>query len=288
MKKKNIMALAGGLAVFAIGGSLAYFNQTMEVENNFNTAKYSTTVVEDFKPSEGKDWEPGTEVNKDVLVKNTGDVDVIVRVNFQEVWEKDGEVIKKITTEEKKTAGKGQEGAQNKFENVYQANVKDGEITDDDSVVIKTMDLTDWVYSDGYYYYMKNLEKGNETSAILDAVKLADDADFGDFAVKKYYAINDEQENGDYIWTEFPKADNGVDYITEEELQVQLVAKGEEIAHLKSEAAPAANSGYSGANYTLTVTAQTVQASKDAINAIFAKEGETTFTMPTGCNWTLK
>ena len=40
MKNKKLKAIAGLVAVAVIGGSLAYFNQTMTVENPFDTNKY--------------------------------------------------------------------------------------------------------------------------------------------------------------------------------------------------------------------------------------------------------
>lgn len=46
MKNKKLKAIAGLVAVAVIGGSLAYFNQTMTVENPFDTNKYSSELVE--------------------------------------------------------------------------------------------------------------------------------------------------------------------------------------------------------------------------------------------------
>ena len=72
-KNKKIAGVAGLAAIMVIGGTFAYFNQTMTVTNPFDTGKYDTNVTEDFKPEDGDNWEPGAEVNKDVTVKNTGD-----------------------------------------------------------------------------------------------------------------------------------------------------------------------------------------------------------------------
>lgn len=44
--------------------------------------------------------------------------------------------------------------------------------------------------------------------------------------------------------------------------------------------------GYSNSNYVLTVTVQTVQATKDAVNAVFGSGMATT--QPTGCKWILR
>ena len=70
----KVIAVAAMLAVAGIGGTFAYFNQTLTAANIFDTGKYDTELVEEFKPSEGENWGPGTSVNKDVtpLRKRSG------------------------------------------------------------------------------------------------------------------------------------------------------------------------------------------------------------------------
>lgn len=292
MKKRNLIALGGMAAVFVAGGSLAYFNQTMQAENNFDTAKYGTTLVEDFKPSEGDDWQPGVTVNKAVVVNNTGDVPVVVRVKFDETWAR-GEEIKKISSADKKA---GETAGNNKLESVYQADVKDGLITDDDSVVAKKLNLDNWVYNadDGYYYFKTPIQPGTNTGAILENVTLAADADMGDLEPVKYYSLvkgTPDTEAG-YEWKVFP-SENGKQ-ISEAELEerVKKEKPDAEIYHFKSDvSAKDGAKGYSDANYTLTVTAQTVQLTKDAIADTFKeiKLGEDgNPTELKDCNWFTK
>ena len=51
MKNKKMAAGIAGLAIVAlVGGSLAYFNQTMSASNNFSTKQYGSTLTEDFTP----------------------------------------------------------------------------------------------------------------------------------------------------------------------------------------------------------------------------------------------
>ena len=76
----KVIAVAAMLAVAGIGGTFAYFNQTLTAANIFDTGKYDTELVEEFKPSEGENWGPGTSVNKDVTIRNTGTLPVVVRV----------------------------------------------------------------------------------------------------------------------------------------------------------------------------------------------------------------
>lgn len=280
MKKRNIAALAGVAAIFAVGGSLAYFNQTMEVENNFDTAKYGSTLVEDFNPSDGHDWEPGVEINKDVLVTNTGDKPVVVRVRFDETWKRGDEAFVDIKAEDDTLDGK-----ENKIMNVFQKDPADGEATAkvDDSVVEKKLANTeDWIYQDGYYYYRTALGSKLSTSEVLDAVKLTEEADMGQFLKKKYYSL--AETAGENDWIPFPEKDGKE--MTEAELAASL-PEGEVIRHIKSDVAADAKAlGYADADYTLKITAEVIQATSEAVDAVFGKG--TAFEAPNGCDWELK
>lgn len=281
MKKRNIAALAGVAAIFVVGGSLAYFNQTMEVENNFDTAKYGSTLVEDFNPSDGHDWEPGVEVNKDVLVTNTGDKPVVVRVRFDETWKRGEEAFVDI-----KAGDKTLNGEENKIMNVFQGNPADGVATADvdDSVVEKKLANTkDWIYQDGYYYYHTALGSKLSTSEVLDAVKLSEKADMGQFLKKKYYSL--AETAGENDWIPFPENKDGKE-MTEAELAASL-PEGQVIRHIKSDVAADAQAlGYADADYTLKITAEVIQATSEAVNAVFGKGAE--FKAPDGCDWELK
>ena len=57
------------------------------------------------------------------------------------------------------------------------------------------------------------------------------------------------------------------------------------IQHFKSYIIPGANTGYSNADYTLTITSQTVQATKQAVNAVVGNNSE--FTLK-GTSWSLR
>lgn len=282
MKKRNIAALAGVAAIFAVGGSLAYFNQTMEVENNFDTAKFGSTLVEDFKPSEGKDWQPGVEVNKDVVVTNTGDVPVVVRAKMDEKWMRDDATFKTILAEDEngKAIVTVLQGAGT------EEDAEDGLTDPDKTVVHKTLNTDDWILADdGWYYYVTAIPAAGEgvtntTSKFLDAVKLADNADMGKFVNEKSYQLIGEE-----TWRPFPE-ENGKT-VSEDRLEEMMTAEGKEIAKIQSDVAVDKDAkGYSDADYTLTITAEVVQATKEAVNATFGNGGE--FTPPEGCGWSLK
>ena len=106
MNKKVVGAL-GLAAVALVGGTFAYFTQTSTIDNPFDTAKYGTVVVEDFKPEDGEDWTPGAQVNKDLYVDNTGDRPVVVRVKFEDIWSRNGVVFKELNSTDSMNIGIG-------------------------------------------------------------------------------------------------------------------------------------------------------------------------------------
>lgn len=303
--KKQVAALAAIVAVAGIGGTFAYFNQTLTAHNTFDTGKYDTELVEKFKPSDGENWEPGSEVNKDVTVQNTGTLPVVVRVKFEEIWERERDKEKETiyqmdTTKNKDKIAVGTPSeARNKFENVYQGDPDDGlaSVDADDSVVFKKM-IPDggWVYNsaDGYYYYQQVLpgiktdettgkETIAETTKLLDSVTLAENADMGRYKETKYYALTEERPQDSGNWIEFEKIDE--EYLSTREMNAQLKAENKgEITYMKSVTEQLEGlKGYSEADYTLIVTAQTVQATAKAVESAFGKLDLNAL----GLNWTL-
>lgn len=265
-KNKKIAGVAGLAAIMVIGGTFAYFNQTMTVTNPFDTGKYDTNVTEDFKPEDGNNWEPGAEVNKDVTVKNTGDYDVLVRVKLTEKW------VNKTTSNTVAENTTGLKG------NASQANATDGLTTGDYSVVEKTLDAANWVYSDpenggdGYWYYKTNLEAGTDTGKFLDAVKLLEDADMGKYTVTNYYTTAETKPGESAI---------GDDPATQWVAYTGNVPQAAKHSMAVTKQDPNAT-GYGNANYTLTITAQTVQATDAAMKDAFGLTAQ-----PTGCTWNL-
>lgn len=258
--KKKLLVTIGIVLVAVIGGTFAYFNQTLSVENPFDTGKYDSVLKEDFNPADGENWEPGSEVNKDIEVKNTGDYDLIARVRFDEKWvNKDDKTIVKENRGMDKTTG--------------QENAGDGLTAKDKSVVAKTLLDDNWVYNadDGYWYYNQNLKAHSTTGKFLDSVKLLEDADMGKYYVTKYYT---EAE------TEPAETAIGTDPSTQWVAYTGAVPEGSKHTMTTTKQDPKAP-GYGNADYTLTITAETVQATDAAVKAAFGTDSIT------GCNWTL-
>ena len=247
-KNKKIAGVAGLAAIMVIGGTFAYFNQTMTVTNPFDTGKYDTNVTEDFKPEDGDNWEPGAEVNKDVTVKNTGDYDVLVRVKLTEKW------VNKTTRDTVAENTTGLKG------NASQVDATDGLTTGDYSVVEKTLNATNWVYNDadGYWYYK---------------TKLLEDADMGSYTVTNYYTTAETKPEENAI--------DGDDPATQWVVYTGNVPKDAKHSMAVTKQDPNAP-GYGNADYTLTITAQTVQATDAAMKDAFKLTAA-----PAGCTWNL-
>ncbi len=325
MKSKvKVIALAGILGVAVVGGTFAYFTQTDSATNKFHTGTYDTELVEEFKPKEGENWEPGVKVNKDVHVENTGSLPVVVRVKFRETWTRKAEVDPKqtviydldTTQDVPWTMSLSFVGntARNKFESVRQADPNDGRAgLQDDSVVIKELHIGKnaeeeqedegvWVYNsnDGWYYFTRVLAgktedgKQDKTTKILDSVTLAADVDMGDFVEKRWYSTQEEEPGADNTdaWIEFATSNDATragEYLTTREMSKKLEEEGAApITYMKTETvlSDPNKAGYSDAEYTLTITAQTVQATDKAVAESWGIDLD--HMKELGVNWDLK
>ena len=259
MKNKKAVAVAGLFSVALVSGSFAYFNQTMEVKNPFTTGAYSSELVETFNPGDGANWEPGTTVDKKIQVANTGDYDVIARVKFDESWAR---------SEKKFVDTKGLD------EKASQKNATDGLTKGDHSVVKKNLaNNKNWFYNstDGYWYYLKNVASGQNTGDFLKSVTLLEDADMGNYKVVNYYTTAQTQPGKDAV---------GDDAATQWKVYTGQVP--EDAKYTRSVAAINDKSaGYADADYELTITVQTVQATKDALQSAFG------LTKVDGSSWNL-
>ena len=243
MKKAKVKAFAGLLALTLVVGSLAYFTKTMSIDNPFSTKKYGGETVEKFTPE--NNWEPGGQVTKEVQAKNTGDYDLWVRVKFDEKWERNGQLIAGTDISSSDAAKFFPPSADNAVaggSSVYKhlAGVEGGTWQDG---------------NDGYFYYKTTLEKDQSTSLLLDYVTLCKDANMGEYTVSqmKYALVDDTKKaedltDADYDRTEVPT-----------EIPAGKVLYQKKVVELND-----ANAGLAGADYTLTITTQLVQANADA------------------------
>lgn len=242
-KTKKVKAFAGLLALTLVVGSLAYFTKTMSIDNPFSTKKYGGETVEKFTPE--NNWEPGGQVTKEVQAKNTGDYDLWVRVKFDEKWERDGKLIEGTNLSSNDAAKFFPTSADNAVaggSSVYKhlAGVE-GDTWKDGG--------------DGYFYYKTTLGKDQSTTQLMDYVTLCKDANMGEYTVSTMkYALVDESKkaedltDADYTLTAPPAT----------------IPAGQVLYQKKVVELNKANAGLAGANYTLTITTELVQANTDA------------------------
>lgn len=81
-KEKRVLIASLVVAAVMVGGStFAWFTSKDEVTNRLSAkAEYNTSIVEDFTPPQ--DWLPGQEINKDVSIVNTGNIDALVGIQL--------------------------------------------------------------------------------------------------------------------------------------------------------------------------------------------------------------
>lgn len=137
--KNTFLIMIVALLFGMIGGSLAYFTTTTTVTNTFQTQPYSTEVTDTFTSPEI--WIPGTITPKTVVAKNTGDVDVKVRLSYTEKW----------------TSASGKD---------LSLTLENGERVS----ILTLINTDDWEYRDGYYYYVNTLSKNETTTSFIESV----------------------------------------------------------------------------------------------------------------------
>ena len=269
--KKMMSAISALAAVALLAGSFAYWNQTHKVENPFNTgAKYGSTVIENFNPNDGEDWQPGVEVEKKVGVVNTGDQDLLVRIKLDEKWVRVGAAN---PYKELKAEVDG-----NKIYIANQAVADDGLVAADDSVVEKHLSTsTKWVNGgDGWWYYTVNLKEGETTDKWLESVELLDNVDLGAQEVKKYIT-KDATITATTVWVEYTG-------------DMPTMIGADPVRHNKTDVVYKTDGGgndligYVNSDYTLSITTQTVQATKEAVMATFGKTESQLSALPV--SWT--
>lgn len=315
MKKmsKKATALAGLGVLAVVGGTFAYYNQTVSLENPLTTGKYENELIEDYTPPTDH-LKPGATIDKVVGAKNTGDYPVMVRIKMDEVWRRNGDTNGFIKHSSKVDAGNTDEfaaieiGAEGGYEDEFiatQGSDTDGQVNGDDSVVRKNLavDYTDdWIYNpnDGYWYYNKILYKGDVTGNLLDSITLASNVDLGLYTQKDWYYIGDANTNkteiDDEEWIEYKVTRDkdgavtgitlGDDAVTDtnndgfidaiDMASVLPLGENNKLFRKNESLLDDTAKGYADANYTLTITSQFVQATPDALTEAFGTEGSLT------------
>lgn len=221
---KRVLAGTGLGAVVLVGGTFAYYNQTLSADNPLNTGSYGNELIEEYTPPT-EDVMPGATIDKIVGVTNTGDYPVLVRIRMDEWWKRDGEEqpFGEHTSSEKESfnvivSKQDDADPEKTVWLAYQENdteEKPNGLTEgDSSVVRKTFSdkvienlpadddadawsalVSDpkWFYAeDGWWYYTDVLDAGEESQKLLEAITLASNIDLGEYIEEDFYAVDKE------------------------------------------------------------------------------------------------
>ncbi|MCD8225273.1 MAG: BsaA family SipW-dependent biofilm matrix protein [Clostridiales bacterium] len=195
--KKKKAAILGLLAIgfLSFGTTWAYYYANdMSLGNPFATTHSGVVMVEEFDP--GSSFLPGETVAKVVRFTNTGDMDLLLRVEVapQEAWYDDeGEEAPKTDLDPEYVI-------KNWSENwATPANASGFDSQTDDDYMTDASGSKEWseVYTDtvggeakSYRYYRKILPKDGTTAAILDSITLSrevsNDRHSSDYSDKTY------------------------------------------------------------------------------------------------------
>ncbi len=136
-KNKPLFFLIILLSLSIIGGTISFFARNISYANKFDIAKYNVVIEEEFYDDFG---------TKKVNFVNKGTSDVIIRINYNEIWQR--------------------------F--VDDENISLNNIVDNTNLVNKEWTnefLNNFTYYDGWYYYNKIL-KSNKSVEVLTEISL--------------------------------------------------------------------------------------------------------------------
>lgn len=246
--KKPIIALAVLAMVGAIGGAIAYFTSEAIFKNEFETERYHAEFTETFTSPDPTDpnspkWEPGSTVDKVVEVKNTGNIDLAVRVSYVEEWKPIEGANLSNTLADGTTR-------------VVQLN---GNLTDATKwKKVGTADNTDISNPVTYYYYLKKVKKG-ETARFLDSVTYNKNVNINyDKTFYMYYKTNPKDSSETPTEVEVVYNETTKDYDLKNPTTDASKIEGKTQVSMK-QVYDSEKTGYAGAKYTLTIKVETVQ-----------------------------
>ena len=157
IKKKPLLATGVGVAVLAIGATIAYNQDSMFFNNLFRLGSDVVIFTEEFESPD--DWTPCTETPKVAYATNKNDSVRYARMKIDEYW---------------RTAN-SQTPASDHTTSDLPLTWSDSGVTKS-YAVINTQNENKWVERDGWYYYTLPLQKDDTTDSLLRSVTLNCDA----------------------------------------------------------------------------------------------------------------
>lgn len=171
--KYTSLVAAGAVTLGLVGGTLAWFTAQHEVVNEFSTPgtynpdtpQAGIEIIEDWNDEHGQNITPGTDVNKDVQVKNTENYNQFIRVKLtpQFVRVNEDGTRTPYTEDELKDLEISNDMIELKFTNHLVKSLVDAK-------------EGDWVQVGDHYYYIGKVSGGSHTNTLLDSVTLSSEA----------------------------------------------------------------------------------------------------------------
>ena len=282
---KKLTAVAGLGALAFVGGSFAYYFESAALDNPLSTGKFSTQLVEDFTPPTD-DMKPGVNWEKEVGAQNTGDYPVLVRIKMDEKWVRKGasdayKELHSVADYGKFNVVKDKTGTYPAMTvTADQADDNDGVTPKEDkTVVYKNLLSGDWVDGgDGYWYWNGVLEKKgsgkDKTTPLMNGLVMATNIDLGDYTTSEQYVILADTyeevpetlpDGAAWIDMATVTVDTNQDGVVD--VRDITIPEGRKLFRKSESKLNESLQGYADSNYTLTITSEFVQATKDAAEA---------------------
>lgn len=158
-KKRALVAAVGVAGIAAIGGVIAYNQDSMYFNNLFETGNSVEEYVDTF--TSPTNWQPCEEVSKTVEATNKNKTVRYARMKINEYWRL----------------------AQSQVVDPTDHTTSELPLTWDDNgttksyAIINTQNDSDWeLKADGWYYYKAPLQENGKTNSLLESVTLNCDA----------------------------------------------------------------------------------------------------------------
>ena len=274
--KKRMAGLAALAAVATIGGTWAYWSQDLTAVNEFETGRYDSDIIEEFTPPAPGEWVPGVEVEKKVVVSNSGNVKLAVAAQIDQVW---------IRTEDVKDMEGNVTGpeAGGYFDLMFEdeeGNVQYASIINfGEDVVALASRTSDFAMDAAKDLKIENVVNGLSEEEALDKWVLVDalnddtNAGRGYSGLKFIYnGIIGEGEATPELLTGATLNEKINTTVTS---KTTTVSYDEETGGKKTTTVTETNAkyGYDSARYTMTIHAATAQATKAAIESVLEGKG---------------
>ncbi|MCQ2570820.1 MAG: BsaA family SipW-dependent biofilm matrix protein [Candidatus Saccharibacteria bacterium] len=178
MKKKRVLAFIALTALVAtVGGTVAYYSNVFEFDNNFKLGSAVTEYVETFESPDN--WKSCDTTPKTLVITNKSNTPVAARFKIEEYWKK---------------AGSTSTGHDSDLSSTYM---------DEKVAIINFQNEGDWEKKGDWYYFKRTLDEGESTTSLLESVSFNCNVNFAGDVVysedgKTGYSTTNDYQNAKY------------------------------------------------------------------------------------------